>query len=246
HSEISTTTSNSDSGIGFNNDCTNISDRILVVDFLGAGAGAGHAGPPAHPAPARPLGIVGIPDNRLTVRAMPDPDAHPKSPLGSCSLRRPNLLANFNLIKSPATNLTSTRSCDDVLNLFDEDSPRALGVVASMDDISLHSAAPSLDEAHTFVHPACVPRKMRRSLILEPPTTPHKLSAQVYGQPGSRHSLGFEAVDSVQSSSNLACPDQPMETWASLQNLHKSHANRSASSSTHCLLEATNSEPDLG
>ncbi|KPU80688.1 uncharacterized protein Dana_GF16141, isoform D [Drosophila ananassae] len=246
HSEISTTTSNSDSGIGFNNDCTNISDRILVVDFLGAGAGAAHAGPPAHPAPARPLGIVGIPDNRLTVRAMPDPDAHPKSPLGSSSLRRPNLLANFNLIKSPATNLTSTRSCDDVLNLFDEDSPRALGVVASMDDISLHSAAPSLDEAHTFVHPACVPRKMRRSLILEPPTTPHKLSAQVYGQPGSRHSLGFEAVDSVQSSSNLACPDQPMETWASLQNLHKSHANRSASSSTHCLLEATNSEPDLG
>ncbi|KAH8382827.1 hypothetical protein KR009_005487 [Drosophila setifemur] len=250
HSEISTTTSNSDSGIGFNNDCTNISDRILVVDFLGAGAGAGHAaGPPAHPAPARPLGIVGMPDNRLTVRAMPDPAAHPQSPPGSSSLRRPNLLASFNLIKSPATNLTSTRSCDDVLNLFVDDSPRVMGAVASMDDISLHSAAPSLDEAHTFAHPACVLRKMRRSLILETPSTPHKLSAQVFGQPGSRNSLGFEAIDNIQSSANSACIDQPMDTWASLQNLHKSHKDQtslSASSSTHCLLEATNSEPDLG
>ncbi|KAH8337440.1 hypothetical protein KR059_010010 [Drosophila kikkawai] len=250
HSEISTTTSNSDSGIGFNNDCTNISDRILVVDFLGAEAGAAHAGLPAHPAPARPLGIVGIPDNRLTVRAMPDPLGHPKSPPGSSSLRRPNLLASFNLIKSPATNLTSTRSCDDVLNLFVDDSPRALGAVASMDDISLHSAAPSLDEAHTFAHPACVPRKIRRSLILEASSTPHKLSAQVFGQPGSRHSLGFEAIDNVQSSSaSVTCIDQAMDTWASLQNLHKSHRERaslSASSSTHCLLEATNSEPDLG
>ncbi|KAH8367441.1 hypothetical protein KR200_005522 [Drosophila serrata] len=250
HSEISTTTSNSDSGIGFNNDCTNISDRILVVDFLGAEAGVAHAGPPTHPAPARPLGIVGIPDNRLTVRAMPDPSGHPKSPPGSSSLRRPNLLASFNLIKSPATNLTSTRSCDDVLNLFVDDSPRALGAVASMDDISLHSAAPSLDEAHTFAHPSCVPRKIRRSLIMEAPSTPHKLSAQVFGQPGSRHSLGFEAIDNVQSSSaSVTCIDQAMDTWASLQNLHKSHRERaslSASSSTHCLLEATNSEPDLG
>lgn len=33
HSEITTTSSNSDSGIGFHNDCQNISDRILVVDF---------------------------------------------------------------------------------------------------------------------------------------------------------------------------------------------------------------------
>lgn len=35
HSELTTTSSNSDSGIGFHNDCTNISDRILVVDFPG-------------------------------------------------------------------------------------------------------------------------------------------------------------------------------------------------------------------
>ncbi|EDW38818.1 GL13729 [Drosophila persimilis] len=254
HSEISTTTSNSDSGIGFNNDCTNISDRILVVDFLGAGAAAAVHAPaaaPSHPAPARPQGIVGMPDNRLTVRAMPDPAAHQMSPSDSASLRRPNLLASFNLIKSPATNLTSTRSCDDVLNLFVDDSPRVLAGVASMDDISLHSTAPSLDEpSHMFVHPSCVPRKPRRSLALDAaPSTPHKLSVQVFGQPGSRHSLGFEAIDSIQSSAGVASIEPPMDTWASLQNLHKTPKDRqslSASSSTQCLLEATNSEPDLG
>ncbi|XP_059612017.1 regulator of G-protein signaling loco [Phlebotomus argentipes] len=35
HSEITTTSSNSDSGIGFHNDCPNLSDRVLVVDFPG-------------------------------------------------------------------------------------------------------------------------------------------------------------------------------------------------------------------
>lgn len=33
HSEVTTASSNSDSGIGFHNDFTNISDRIVVVDF---------------------------------------------------------------------------------------------------------------------------------------------------------------------------------------------------------------------
>ncbi|EDW59381.1 regulator of G-protein signaling loco isoform X1 [Drosophila virilis] len=251
HSEISTTTSNSDSGIGFNNDCTNISDRILVVDFAGAPAAAALGLAPMAPAAARPLGIVGVPDNRLTVRAMPDPDR--KSPSASCSLRRPNLLASFNLIKSPATNLTATRSCDDVLNLFVDESP-VLAAVASMDDISLHSTVPSLDEPHTFVHPACVPRKTRRSMqptptvATAPEPTPSKLSAQVFGKPRSRQSLGFEAIDSVQSA-GVACADQPMDTWTSLQNLHKAInpiTDLQSSSSTHCLLEATNSEPDLG
>lgn len=248
HSEISTTTSNSDSGIGFNNDCTNISDRILVVDFAGPQAPQGLA--PVAPAVARPLGIVGVPDNRLTVRAMPDPD--PKSPSASCSLRRPNLLASFNLIRSPATNLTTTRSCDDVLNLLVEDHP-VMTAVASMDDISLQSTAPSQEEPHMFAHPAGVPRKSRRSL--QPPplagvaeSTPSKLSAQVFGKPRSRQSLGFEAIDSVQSA-GLTCHEHPMDTWTSLQNLNnmtKLIADPESQSSSHCLLESTNSEPDLG
>ncbi|EDV94726.1 GH18025 [Drosophila grimshawi] len=191
---------------------------------------------------------------------MPDPD--PKSPSASCSLRRPNLLASFNLIKSPATNLIGTRSCDDVLNLLvdvDDDEPPVLAAVASMDDISLHSTAPSLDEPHMFIHPACVPRKTRRSL--QPGTgvmgaagtaaTPSKLSAQVFGKPRSRQSFGFEAIDSIQSTVLAGCTDQPMDTWTSLQNIHKAinptpNLSSASTSSTHCLLEATNSEPDLG
>lgn len=56
HSEITTTSSNSDSGIGFHNDGRNIADRILVVDFAGAQ-------PPPNrfrqEMPRRPLGLVG-------------------------------------------------------------------------------------------------------------------------------------------------------------------------------------------
>ncbi|XP_060805842.1 regulator of G-protein signaling loco isoform X1 [Amyelois transitella] len=56
HSEVTTTTSsNSDSGIGFHNDCRNIADRILVVDFA-------QQAPPnrfRQDMPPRPLGLVG-------------------------------------------------------------------------------------------------------------------------------------------------------------------------------------------
>ncbi|KAI8437339.1 hypothetical protein MSG28_011682 [Choristoneura fumiferana] len=56
HSEITTTSSNSDSGIGFHNDGRNIADRILVVDFAGPQ-------PPVNrfrqEMPRRPLGLVG-------------------------------------------------------------------------------------------------------------------------------------------------------------------------------------------
>lgn len=56
HSEVTTTSSNSDSGIGFHNDCRNIADRILVVDF------AGQQPPPGRfrqEIPRRPMGLVG-------------------------------------------------------------------------------------------------------------------------------------------------------------------------------------------
>lgn len=55
HSEVTTTSSNSDSGIGFHNDCRNIADRILVVDF-------GQQAPPnrfRQDMPRRPVGLVG-------------------------------------------------------------------------------------------------------------------------------------------------------------------------------------------
>lgn len=57
HSEITTASSNSDSGIGFHNDFTNVSDRIVVVDFAAAN-GVNQRKPlpnlPAHPHKNRP------------------------------------------------------------------------------------------------------------------------------------------------------------------------------------------------
>uniref|UniRef100_A0A034V1G3 Regulator of G-protein signaling loco n=2 Tax=Bactrocera dorsalis TaxID=27457 RepID=A0A034V1G3_BACDO len=176
HSEISTTTSNSDSGIGFHNDCNNISDRILVVDFPGAPELR------MRPMGARPMGIFNNFDNVTdkrppTVRTVPEENSPPQSvdvastSNAHCANSRPNLLANFNLIKSPATSLQTTRSCDDVLALVERsaddgetaalDQQSLIAPHASMDDISLHSSAPSAStmscsaaDEHLFLHPA--------------------------------------------------------------------------------------------
>lgn len=56
HSEITTTSSNSDSGIGFHNDGRNIADRILVVDFAGVQPPPNRFRPDM---PRRPVGLVG-------------------------------------------------------------------------------------------------------------------------------------------------------------------------------------------
>lgn len=64
HSEITTASSNSDSGIGFHNDYANISDRILVVDFPGLnqnrrlGLRSQNPLPCMQPQRPRPFGIV--------------------------------------------------------------------------------------------------------------------------------------------------------------------------------------------
>ncbi|XP_067614523.1 regulator of G-protein signaling loco isoform X1 [Eurosta solidaginis] len=177
HSEISTTTSNSDSGIGFHNDCNNISDRILVVDFPGA------PDLRMRPLGPRPIGIFNnfenVADKRPSLRTMSEAraahgnntDASANNSALYSQLIRPNLLANFNLIKSPANALQSTRSCDDVLALVERSADdggaatldqQSLGLpYASMDDISLHSTAPSTSaiscsaaDDHLFLHPA--------------------------------------------------------------------------------------------
>ncbi|CAK1545409.1 unnamed protein product [Leptosia nina] len=55
HSEITTTSSNSDSGIGFHNDCRNVADRILVVDFANQQSSQNRF----HQELPRPVGLVG-------------------------------------------------------------------------------------------------------------------------------------------------------------------------------------------
>lgn len=158
HSEISTTTSNSDSGIGYNNDCTNITDRIVVVDFPehSPATARGQAMASSFNVGQRPHNICQqdiqediastslAANKRLTVRAMPDP----KIP--------------YNL-NSSGRSLITSRSCDDVLNLLEQESEsyendneklKSLPqqCYASMDDISLHPQLP-LDDAHQFVKP---------------------------------------------------------------------------------------------
>ncbi|XP_055847261.1 regulator of G-protein signaling loco isoform X2 [Episyrphus balteatus] len=149
HSEVTTTSSNSDSGIGFHNDCTNISDRILVVDFPGIHVMPNRVGNVG--ACARPAAIFNNieqsnpqVDTRLTVRAMPDPKAAATPPLPKTAppqcYNGPNLLASLDLIKSPISSLVATRSCDDVLSLMDRQ-PNRRSLQMSMDDISIHSSS---------------------------------------------------------------------------------------------------------
>lgn len=56
HSEVTTTSSNSDSGIGFHNNCRNMADRILVVEFAGQQPAPNRF---RQEMPRRPLGLVG-------------------------------------------------------------------------------------------------------------------------------------------------------------------------------------------
>lgn len=89
HSEITTASSNSDSGIGFHNDFTNVSDRIVVVDF-GATNGVNQRKPlpnlPMHPHKGRmserpvPFGAESIRNIRSTIDAVPSTSSLPAKP----------------------------------------------------------------------------------------------------------------------------------------------------------------------
>ena len=113
-STATTASSNSDSGIGFRDDCGNQSDRILVVDVrnqrlhIQQMVNGGHDGQPGHTNNAQAKSCVydltgssnntrltRRPDDRLTVRVMPDPimnlsgalavSSRSRSPLSSTS-----------------------------------------------------------------------------------------------------------------------------------------------------------------
>lgn len=71
HSEMTTASSNSDSGIGFHNDFTNISDRILVVEFPGNSNQNRHMIRPKINTRPMPFGVDSIRNIRSTI------DLHP-------------------------------------------------------------------------------------------------------------------------------------------------------------------------
>lgn len=188
HSEVTTTSSNSDSGIGFHNDCTNISDRILVVDFPALMMNRINGSN----IPSRPHAICNhidnstssiIPDKsstvsinspkinskdlntRLTVRAMPDP----KNTSIQQKSNIPDLLSNFN--NSNICNvLSTTRSCDDVITSVERNDyipKEKKQLQMSMDDITMLSSSGNSNEQtkkeHIFIQPSKPLRKARRN-----------------------------------------------------------------------------------
>uniref|UniRef100_A0A1A9WWQ9 Regulator of G-protein signaling loco n=1 Tax=Glossina brevipalpis TaxID=37001 RepID=A0A1A9WWQ9_9MUSC len=181
HSEISTTTSNSDSGIGFHNDCRNISDRIVVVDF-----------PQVDYFPIRSMGIqssrpMGI-FQRLNLEQA-------SSPVISSENKRLSVRALADTVSKPISSINgfmTTRSCDDVLSLLENDETVAPSYTnhqhVSVDDIPLHNVSLSGEDRKSFLHPSSTeqdnsyllsetlaPNKPRRSKQV-----PDKLSPQVY------------------------------------------------------------------
>ncbi|XP_061388839.1 regulator of G-protein signaling loco [Musca vetustissima] len=162
HSEVSTTTSNSDSGIGYNNDCSNVTDRIVLVDFSLHNAGARGGGGVRAPSggggaaagnhnviisPKRPQNIC---EQNINSDEIPSSSKH--------HIPNPHRMVateskiNYN---SPGRSLMVSRSCDDVLNLIEQEPDADDGhnldpltsvvpfqqCYASMDDISLHTAS---------------------------------------------------------------------------------------------------------
>lgn len=228
HSEISTTTSNSDSGIGYNNDCSNITDRIVVVDFP----------QPTIAISQRNINVSQRPHNicqqdiqeemastslaankRLTVRAMPDP----KIP--------------YNL-NSPARCLITSRSCDDVLNLLEQESENYNNdtetvpqqCYASMDDISLHpqqQLVPDEEDHHEFLKPL---KKKDKSKDCAPEENEQN-ATDSKGEKRNKLKLKFEPWNSLQ---NLSCQsaeiiDSSPDKLASTPDLSKIEENSTSS-----------------
>ncbi|XP_073826162.1 regulator of G-protein signaling loco-like [Musca autumnalis] len=159
HSEVSTTTSNSDSGIGYNNDCSNVTDRIVLVDFSAhnnantggglRGNAAGNCHPSSIISPKRPQNIC-----EQNIHSDDIPTTSKNAAVAS-----PRLVVvpepSKTIYNSPGgRSLMVSRSCDDVLNLIEQETvadnehldPLTAGVpfqqcYASMDDISLHTAS---------------------------------------------------------------------------------------------------------
>lgn len=186
-SEITTTSSNSDSGIGFHNDLSNISDRIVVVDFprnrklmLPQSIDQQHL-------PPRPVGITNDspfnmdqnplnhhtnnPQNsRLTVRAMPDPIvSSPRTNQSQTYNERPvDVPKDFFTHLSSNKHLQSARSCDDIMISYTRNSTlKITDKKKSMDDVTSiksrdHSQS-SFDE-HTFLLPQNPPPKKTKKI----------------------------------------------------------------------------------
>uniref|UniRef100_A0A1B6DR03 Regulator of G-protein signaling loco n=1 Tax=Clastoptera arizonana TaxID=38151 RepID=A0A1B6DR03_9HEMI len=211
--DSTTTTSNSDSGIGFRDDCGNQSDRILVVDVQNQRLHIQQIGD-SEASTRRISTIKCNGTERLTVRAMPDPvvtstSSRSRSPLSSCSegtgIPNENMSISSDANKSPditmiaydnkLTQSPEEKQTNSVFSNVDKHGSR------SIDDMSVESL------------------KSQDALILS-----YKLSPKVFGVPQlqfspTSHSLEDLKLTEKNLESNSANLNKSQQHWGSLQDL---------------------------
>lgn len=192
-SNDSTTTSNSDSGIGFRDDCGNQSDRIVVVDVQNQRLHIQELDQCDQP--GRVSMVQCKP--RLTVRAMPDPvvsnSNRSQSPSSTTSDSRQVINENMNVssgvTKSPdvtllpfddksSTTLSSDKiSSNLIFNRFDPNCHH------STDDMSLGSAR----SQDALLMSYKLSPKVFNVPQMQPPPTSHSLEDLKVTEPGRQH-----------------------------------------------------------
>ncbi|XP_075152570.1 regulator of G protein signaling family member locomotion defects [Haematobia irritans] len=228
HSEISTTTSNSDSGIGYNNDCSNVTDRIVLVDFPAQHVNALRIGQSAGA-----VGGLNRPQNIFQQNISEEaPSTSSKRPLLPRSIVEPKVPYNLN---GSGRSLMVSRSCDDVLNLIEQeavDNSNDLNAItatdviqpcyASMDDISLHTA--SMDNEDNLKYP------LKQPGLKLGPISPSLAEVDKNQNPEKRKSLKLT-----------------IEAWNSLQNINAQEEIKESLDITSSKLASTPdlSRPDL-
>ncbi|EAT40963.1 AAEL007358-PA, partial [Aedes aegypti] len=252
HSEITTTSSNSDSGIGFHNDCRNISDRILVVDFPGIPNHQQIANVRAHFRKSVPFADYSYPStsgiDRLTVRARPDTKAFEadRSPSKDNALNKVFLdLQRYNN-DNVKNSVLAARSCDDMIlslekEIFDTKAP------LSIDDLTLLAKKPSTppEPEHVFLQPAKPIKRSKKACSHKNGTGNKPADDTSVGSSSNRSSSHFENVSSVSSDDSGGGGDVSDTVVNSAEVSDKTNRKQERRLSGYKILEGTYSEPDL-
>ncbi|XP_055632262.1 regulator of G-protein signaling loco isoform X1 [Toxorhynchites rutilus septentrionalis] len=134
HSEITTTSSNSDSGIGFHNDCRNIADRILVVDFPGIPNQISNVrahfrkSHPFGPTSCRPVGII----NEIPPKL--DPIRNIRSTSGPHIFHGKSKSADYNIPSTSGLDRLTVRARPDPKSFVSDRSPSKDNALNSIND----------------------------------------------------------------------------------------------------------------
>lgn len=184
NSETTTSSSNSDSGIGFHNDCTNISDRIVVVEFPHRSdfMSATRVNNNIHNHASRPIGIIHeVPNNPENPPEMSMSASNPiyetiyprKLPFEERAIDVPTHILDYSrdTIAAMKDKINVTQSCDDLsmplssenINLKSEQYKAMQMSADNIVDIALASYHQQKSE---FLMPAKPIKKIKKSRTL--------------------------------------------------------------------------------